>query len=118
MRISQQIQIFREDRGLSQEEFGKPLGATRGAVYNWEHDKVISYDRIINKIKTIYPDFDAAGTGTDLHETNKGAEMCVTKDGYCIYLDPKSGLLTRINVENSELIEVRIGGSWVPDKAP
>ncbi|MFH1850985.1 MAG: helix-turn-helix domain-containing protein [Candidatus Neomarinimicrobiota bacterium] len=66
-----------------------------------------------------YPDFDVAMTCKDNPRTEpQGDAMYESKDGYYVSRDPKTGLLTRMRVDDTDIVEVRIGGKWVPDTAP
>ncbi len=43
--------------------------------------------------------------------------MFETDDGYRVFINPLTGLITRISLKDSEIIEIRSDGVWVPDRA-
>ena len=106
---------------MSQSKFAELTGISRGTLINYELAKTHVPYHYIDQIINVFPDFDVAGESNDTIKeptTVWESEMYTTKDGYYIYFNPKSGLLTRVDVNNSDNVEVRINGEWVPDKAP
>ncbi|MBS7532095.1 helix-turn-helix transcriptional regulator [Ancylobacter sonchi] len=48
MTVGNRILAIRKEAGLSQAEFAKQLGVSRGAVGNWEHDKGIKTENLLS----------------------------------------------------------------------
>lgn len=117
LEISQIIHNYRREKKLSLKDFGYELGVSRNTIYNWENGKVYNYNKVINKISDVFPDFNPTGLSTDLDFSKKGGHMVRTKDGYFLYLDV-AGRLCRVSEENSDIVEVNLKGEWVPAKAP
>ncbi len=116
-KISDNIIQYRHSKSLNQREFGEVIGVKRITISRWENDEILDPDKVIQKIKSAFPDFNPTGLSTDLDFSKKGGHMVRTKDGYFLYLDV-AGRLCRVSEENSDIVEVNLKGEWVPAKAP
>jgi len=119
------LRQFRRNSGYTQKEFAKILHVSEVSIIRYEKHQRDPSPNFIKQLKINFPEIDIAqmlnvvmsSKDNPKHE-NTGDEMYKTNDGYYIYRDPCRGLLTRVSVEDSDKIEVRINGEWVPDKVP
>lgn len=78
--VGRRIRSLRKARGLSQVEFGEPLGVTNAAVSNWENGKGLTTDRVF-EIKDAYdlPSVDILLSDSGNLEHNKNTESANVK---------------------------------------
>ena len=118
MSINKNIRNYRRTHEMTIDEFATQLGVSHQTIINWEKGHVSSYDRIINKISDVFPDFKSWGKPTKKQPATEGSAMFETTDGYYVSRDPNTGRLTRMKKDDTDVVEVRINGEWVPDQAP
>ncbi|MBC8400079.1 MAG: helix-turn-helix transcriptional regulator [Candidatus Marinimicrobia bacterium] len=116
--IGKLIHDYRISKHISATKFAEIIGISRASLYNYEDEKRSPNIDTINKISDIFPDFKTWGTPTEKQPATDGSAMYESTDGYYVSRDPKTGLLTRIKKDDTDIVEVRIGGQWVPDQVP
>ncbi len=122
--ISDQIRQFRKYKGLTQKEFSEQLGISEATVIRYETGKYEPSTQFYKQLKLKFPEADVSqfiniqGVLTKKQPATDGGAMFETTDGYYVSRDPNTGRLTRMKKDDTNVVEVRINGEWVPDQAP